>query len=94
MVLPQIAKVILVNKLFVESEVEVRQTHLPGRGRERRATCPAKTERFAANQKTMMMKFPPMEGNLEDVMGIGDLAVAADKNPSPDEWVDPPQHEV
>jgi hypothetical protein len=35
-----------------------------------------------------------MEGNLEDVMKVSDRAVAADQNPSPDGWIDPPQHEV
>jgi hypothetical protein len=47
-------------------------------GPKRNAACPPQSVLSAAEHKAMEMKVRPIEGNLEDVMEVGDRAVARD----------------
>ena len=91
-VLPIIAKVVLVEKTFAKSKAEARQTNLLGVVVEDRAANVIHTEVLAVNPESVKVGVRPPYGDLNRVMKIGNAAFAADQNPTPNHWTDTPQH--
>lgn len=92
--LPESAKIVFLKKAFVSSETEIRQAYRFGIRRKAGTARASNAIIFAANQETVKMKVGPIEGDLEDIVKVGDVAVTADQHPPPDRRIDLQQHDV
>ncbi len=65
LMLPQIAKIILVKKPLIDAETKLGKKLFPGVGRERGAAHPAHAVLLATNHKTVEVKVAPIKCDLE-----------------------------
>ena len=88
LMLPEIAKIVCVKKAFVAAEAEIRQAYRLGIRRKAGTARASNTIFFAANQETVKVKVAPIEGDLEGIVKVGNVAVTADQHPPPDRRID------
>jgi hypothetical protein len=94
LMLPQIAKIILVKKPLIDAETKLGKKHFPGVGRERGAAHPAHAVLLATNHKTVEVKVAPIECDLEQSVQRGDAAVAGHVQTPPYRRVDLEKQDV
>src|SRR5258708_18343905 len=87
LMLPQIAKIILVKKPLIDAETKLGKKLFPGVGRERGAAHPAHAVLLATYHETVEMKVAPIECDLEQLVQRGDAAVTAHVQTPPNGWV-------
>jgi len=94
LMLPQIAKIILVKKPLIDAETKLGKKLFPGVGRERGAAHPAHAVLLATNHKTVEVKVAPIECDLEQLVQRGDAAVAGHVQTPPYRRVDLEEQDV
>ena len=90
LVFPAVAEVVLVKKAFIHSKVEIDQPDVPGVLRIRGTTQPRDAELFSVDAEAMKVIIGPSEGDLDDVVEIGNGIAGGDNESPPDHRVDAP----
>jgi hypothetical protein len=88
LVLPRVAKIILVEESLVEAELEAVEPDLACISGERKAADPANALVAAVDAEAVEVGVGPAEGDLEGVMEGCQRAVATDQEPPPDHGAD------
>ncbi len=88
LMLPAIGQVLLIHPSFFAAEVEVAEPHLMRIVAETYAAGLPHPIRFASNEELVQMLICPAQRNLKRVMKLGNGAVAARQEATPDLWTD------
>jgi len=86
--LPAVAKIVLVAEPHVEPQAQVAQAHLLRVVGKKDATGLGDAVLLAMDHKAVEVGVGPAEGDLEDVMQVGERGVAADEQSAPDGGAD------
>jgi hypothetical protein len=94
LMLPEIAEVVLVAEAAVDAQAQVTEAHLPWIVGKADAARLGDAVVLAVDHKAVQVGVGPVEGNLEDVVEVGDGGIAANEQPAPDRRADLKQRGV